>query len=249
MPIVLGAITVFIQACFIIHVYKTGRPYWWALIILSFPVIGCVVYYFSEIFPGTQEARKAEKLARAIGKKIGGDQAFARRVEEVEICGSVDNKIALAQECMERELYDDAARLYRGCMEGLYADDPNLLLGLATAQTEQQKFNEARATLDRLQTKLPDFKPNESGLLRARTLDGCGRLASRAASLPSVAAALRGARSALPPRFVAEKTGVHRSSARRFERDAGTRAQTSCLARRRAGVAKPGEKKFGIMQK
>lgn len=174
MPILLAAITIIVQASFIIHVYKTGRPYWWALIILSFPVIGCLVYYFSEIFPGTQEARKAEKLARVIGKKVGSDKALARRVEEVEICGSIDNKIALAQECMERELYDDAARLYRSCMEGLYADDPNLLLGLATAQAEQQNFNEARATLERLQTKHPGFKPNEADLLRARTLEGCG---------------------------------------------------------------------------
>ena len=71
MPILLAAITIIVQASFIIHVYKTGRPYWWALIILSFPVIGCLVYYFSEIFPGTQEARKAEKLARVIGKKVG----------------------------------------------------------------------------------------------------------------------------------------------------------------------------------
>lgn len=174
MPIVLGAITVFIQACFIIHVYKTSRPYWWALIILSFPVIGCVVYYFSEIFPGTQEARKAEKLARTIGKKMGGDKDFMRRVEEVEICGSVDNKLALAQECMERGLHDDAARLYRNCMQGLYAEDPNLLLGLAGAQVEQQNFNEARSTLDQLKPKHAEFKPNDAALLCARTLEGLG---------------------------------------------------------------------------
>lgn len=178
MPLVLAAITIFIQACFIIHVYKTGRPYWWALIILSFPVIGCVVYYFSEIFPGTQEARKAEKLARAIGKRLDGDKDFRHRVEEVEICGSVDNKLALAQECMVRALYDDAARLYRNCMHGLYADDPNLLLGLASALVEQKNFTEARATLDRLRSKHADFKANEVALLYGRTQEGLGDTAA-----------------------------------------------------------------------
>ena len=174
MPIVLAAITVIIQACFIIHVYKSGRPYWWALIILSFPVIGCIVYYFSEIFPGTQEARKAEKLARTLGKKLAGDREFTHKVEEVEICGSVDNKISLAHECMQRGLYDDAARLYRGCMTGLYAEDPNLLLDLTAAQVEQQNFKEARATLQRLLAKHPDFKPNDASLLHARVLEGTG---------------------------------------------------------------------------
>lgn len=174
MPILLAALTVIIQACFIFHVFKTRRPYWWAFIILSFPVIGCVVYYLIEIFPGTQEARKAEKLARAIGKRVGGDKEFARRVEEVEICGSVDNKLALARECMERGLYDDAARLYRGCMQGLYADDPNLLLGLAGALVEKQDYPEAQQTLHQLAAKHSDFKPNDAKLLHARALEGLG---------------------------------------------------------------------------
>lgn len=174
MPYVLAALTVIIQACFIVHVFRTRRPYWWAFIILSAPVIGCLVYYFIEVFPGTQEARKAEKLAHALGKRLGGDKEFARRVEEVEICGSVDNKLALARECMERGLYDDAARLYRGCMQGLYADDPNLLLGLATALVEKADFPEARNILDALRAKHGAFKPNDVALLHARTLEGMG---------------------------------------------------------------------------
>ena len=68
MPILIAALTVIIQACFIFHVFKTHRPYWWAFIILSFPVIGCIVYYFIEIFPGSQEARKADKFADGIAK-------------------------------------------------------------------------------------------------------------------------------------------------------------------------------------
>jgi len=35
MPIVI--VTLIIQACFIFHVFRTGRPYWWAFIIFSGP--------------------------------------------------------------------------------------------------------------------------------------------------------------------------------------------------------------------
>jgi hypothetical protein len=38
MPLLI--LTVIIQACFIFHVFKTGRPYWWAYVILGFPVAG-----------------------------------------------------------------------------------------------------------------------------------------------------------------------------------------------------------------
>jgi hypothetical protein len=174
MLIAIAILTVILQTGFLVHLFKSGRPYWWGFIILSFPVIGCIVYYFIEIFPDTQEARKAEKIVHTIGKRMGGDKAFMRRVEEVEICGSVDNKLALARECMERGIYDDAARLFHNCMQGLFADDPNLLLGLSTTLVEKQDFSEARVRLDRLQAKHPDFKPNDARLLRARVLEGLG---------------------------------------------------------------------------
>lgn len=174
MPIILAALTVIIQACFIFHVFKTRRPYWWAFIILSFPVIGCVVYYFVEVFPGTQEARKAEKLVNTLSKRVGGDAEFKRRMEEVEVCGSVENKTALARECMERGLFSDAVRLYESCMQGLYASDPNLLLKRAEVQVEMQDYVQAQSSLAQLWEKHADFKPAESALLAARILEGTG---------------------------------------------------------------------------
>lgn len=174
MPILLAAITIIIQACFIFHVFKTGRPYWWALIILSFPVIGCIVYYFIEIFPGTREARSAGKLAKSLGKKLNADADFRKKVEEVEICGSVDNKAALARECTQRGMHNEAVRLYQNCLQGLYADDPKLMYGLAEALVENSEYAAAREAIDALSTKHADFKTNEVQLLRARTLEGLG---------------------------------------------------------------------------
>jgi len=50
MPII-GAIVVLIQFCFAFHVLKTGRPYWWLFVVMAFPVMGCIIYYFVEVFP------------------------------------------------------------------------------------------------------------------------------------------------------------------------------------------------------
>src|SRR5262245_56127295 len=48
MPLLI-ALTAFIQAFFLFHVFRNGKPYWWALLILSTPVIGCIIYYLVEI--------------------------------------------------------------------------------------------------------------------------------------------------------------------------------------------------------
>ena len=60
MPI-LGAVVLLIQICFAYHALKTGRPYWWLFVIMAAPVVGCVLYYFIEVFPSTRDSRKAEK--------------------------------------------------------------------------------------------------------------------------------------------------------------------------------------------
>ncbi len=45
----LATMLLIVQILFIIHALKTGRDWWWVLIILFFPVIGCVVYFALEV--------------------------------------------------------------------------------------------------------------------------------------------------------------------------------------------------------
>jgi hypothetical protein len=54
----------------VIHAVRTGRPYYWALIILSFPVIGCVAYYFLEVFPNSREHRSARRAAAGLARAL-----------------------------------------------------------------------------------------------------------------------------------------------------------------------------------
>jgi hypothetical protein len=84
MPIV-PALTVLNQACFIFHVFKTGRPYWWAFVILAFPVLGCVVYYLVEVFPNSQAHRAVRKTVRRVAQVMAPDAEFLRRVERFRI--------------------------------------------------------------------------------------------------------------------------------------------------------------------
>ena len=64
-----------------------------------------------EVFPGSREHRNARKAARKIAKALQPDADLKRRIEELEICGSADNRIALAQECMDHRMFSEAIRL------------------------------------------------------------------------------------------------------------------------------------------
>ena len=165
---------VLIQFCFAFHVLKTGRPYWWIFIIMGFPVMGCIIYYFIEVFPGSREHRQANKAVRNIARALQPDADLKRRAEELEICGSVDNKIALAAECMTHRMYAEAIKLYESCLGGAWASDGTILFGLARAAVEAGDWGKAGSAIARLKANAPKTRPLEVRLLEARILEGRG---------------------------------------------------------------------------
>jgi hypothetical protein len=170
MPV--AALILLIQFSFIFHAYKTGRPWWWISIILIFPVIGCVAYYFVEVFPNSRQHRSALKTARKIDRAMNPTKEIRKRIDDLERCGSVDNKLSVAEECMNLKMYGEAARLYQGCLTGLHAEDADILFGLAQAEFHQKSYAQAYANIRTLRSKHPNYRASDVRLLLARTLEG-----------------------------------------------------------------------------
>jgi hypothetical protein len=174
MPI-LGAVLLVIQLCFAYHALKTGRQWWWIGIIMGFPVGGCLLYYFIEVFPTTRESRKAEKAVQAIVKSFDPDKSLREHVANLEDCGSVDNRIALARSCTDRGMHREAASLYKSCLTGVHESDPAIRFGLAAALLGAEDWKEAHVVAHALRQSQPKFRTEELRLLDARALEGLGR--------------------------------------------------------------------------
>lgn len=186
MPVLI-ALTAVIQAFFVYHVYRTGRPYWWAFIILSFPVIGCVAYYAVEVFPGSREHRSARRAASQVARAFNPTGELRSRLEALAVCPSVSNKIAAADEFMRCGVFGEAVRLYQDALSGPHADDPNLLMGLARAHVNDGTLAEAQDVLARLREVDARYRPDEARLLMARTHEGLGETEQALAEYEEVA--------------------------------------------------------------
>jgi hypothetical protein len=173
MPVLL-ALTAVIQALFVYHVYRSGRPYWWAMVILSFPLVGCMIYYAFEIFPNSREHRSARRAAAQMARAFNPSGELQARLEALAVCPSVTNRIAAADEFMRCGVFGEAVRLYQEALVGPHADDPSLLLGLARAHVNNGTFHDARTVLEQLRTMDDRYRPDEARLLYARTLEGLG---------------------------------------------------------------------------
>ena len=149
-------------------------------IILAAPVLGCVAYYLVEVFPSTRESAKAERaINRAIGginKAVDPTRSLRERAADVETCGSVDNRIALARECLDHGLADDAVKVLRSCLTGPFVNDPHLRQLLTEAALAAHQHELGLEQIGVLRNAHPSFRPNEVGLLAARLHEGAGRI-------------------------------------------------------------------------
>ena len=170
MPI-LAAIPVVLDLLCVIHVYRTGRPTWWYMIIVGFPVLGAAAYLLFEVLPNAGTARVTRRVIKAIDPSVD----LKERIREVERCGSVANRAALADELINSGQFDDAIQLYRSCLQGQHEGDIDLTFGLAEAYFHKRDAENALVALDQVIAREPWFRAGEAKLMRARVLAGTGR--------------------------------------------------------------------------
>jgi hypothetical protein len=163
-----------IQLSFALHAVKTGRGCMWVTIIMVFPVVGCLAYYFMEVFPRSREEYALRRKVRDIAKALNPDGELKRRAEEVARTASVENRVKLADQCLERGMFEDAIRLYDGCLEGPHANDASILFSCARARLYNGDTRQAEQILIRVAKSHPKYRGDEVLLLLARAQEGLG---------------------------------------------------------------------------
>ena len=169
-------LSIIVQVALIIHVVKTGRnQIWiWVLALLSLP--GAIAYIAVEILPELFRSRTAQRTARGLRKAMDPGRDLRRYESEARVAGNVASRQRYAQELVRHQRYDEAIGQYREALTGLYEHDPNLMLGLAQAQFGKGDAAAARATLDELIQRNPDFRSPAGHLLYARALEAEGNV-------------------------------------------------------------------------
>jgi len=156
-------------AC-LMHIRQTGRPDYWFWIVLMLPGVGGLAYLLYEVLPNAGSSRTVKRMI----KRIQPTAEMRSRLAEVEACGSMANKVSLADECISTGQFDSAINLYMSCKTGIYEHDPTLLYGLAEANFHKGDYPEARRWFEDLVSREAFFKAGEARLLYARTLEALG---------------------------------------------------------------------------
>jgi hypothetical protein len=158
-----------------VHAGRTGRPYYWIMLILFMPGIGMLAYFLVEIVPELSGSRSARAAASGVVKLLDPEKGYREALRQVQIASTTGNKAVLAEQCLRSGRVDEAVDLYRELLTGLHSTDPDLMLGLARAHFEKQDYAEVQAMLERLRAANPGYRSADGHLLYARCLEMQGK--------------------------------------------------------------------------
>jgi len=175
-PILILSFILQIACC--VHVVRTGRPLYWIFILLLFSYLAVLIYFIAEILPDLRNGPGSRKVARKVRNALDPQRDKRRAEQNLQLSDTQANRRELAAESLRHGDYRRAAELYQGALKGLYATDPDLMLGLAKAQYGLGQPRQARETLDALIAANPDFRSKEGHLLYAKAVEGTGDVAA-----------------------------------------------------------------------
>ena len=143
-------VSIIIQLALVVHAIKTGRNTIWIFIIIFAPVVGTLAYVIVELLPELIGSRSGRNAKAKLSQAINPGKGLREAEERYALAGTVKNAMLLAEQFLQHERCADARMMYTRCLTGIYADDPHLLLGLATAHYGLQEYDEALRCLDQL---------------------------------------------------------------------------------------------------
>lgn len=169
-------VTIAVQIIAIGHCVKTHRNLTWIFVLLFVPLMGAAIYFFVEVLPDLTSSRGTRRAMRGLAGTLNPEGELRRLENEVKVTGNIHSRQRYADELVPLGRTKEAVEVYKNCLTGVFADDPKLLLGYAQAQFAAGLPAGARATLDELIAKNPQFKSPDGHLLYARALEAEGNV-------------------------------------------------------------------------
>jgi hypothetical protein len=179
---VLSTLTSFLwiaQLALMVHVFRTGRPYWWFLVLLVAPGIGALVYVLVEILPEMRGSR----LGVGWKPRAWRIRELRRELEETE---TVKLRLALAEELLAAEQTEEACAVAEAALQGVFREDPHTLAAVAHHRLECGRVAEALEAIDKINIKADRMLAQDVALLRGRALLLSGRHEEAQTALRSI---------------------------------------------------------------
>jgi hypothetical protein len=159
-------VEIIIQVFFAIHAARTGR-YWWIFIILVFPFVGSLIYFFVEYLPEKQAFAKAKRPKNAAFQS----KSIRQLKQELEITDSVKNRMNLAKAYFHSGQYSASIDLLEKSLEGVHANDLDVIEGLCHSYFHSGNLDKLFEYLEKFEALNNKELPTNLRLHKAKALE------------------------------------------------------------------------------
>jgi hypothetical protein len=203
----IGLLLVLVDVLCVVHAAKTGRFWPWGAVILAVPGFGALAYFLMEILPEWLGTPQGQLARHRVSKTLDPAKHYRMLSDQLEVTDTIANRVALAEECLELEKFEEALRHYDHVLTLPMGDEAIYALGKARAQFGFGQSDEAIATLDGLRMRWPDYQSAEGHLLYARALEENGRIEDALFEYQAVANYFSGAEARVRYGLLLDKAG------------------------------------------
>ncbi|WP_339659167.1 CDC27 family protein [uncultured Polaribacter sp.] len=130
-------LTIGLQVFCMYHAYKNSSSYYWYFIIFFLPLIGCIIYLFTQVI----NKQDINTITEEITTIINPTKKIKDLEKNLEFSNTFQNKVNLANAYHENKDYTNAILYYEKALEGNFKDDPYTINKLVHCYFETANFD------------------------------------------------------------------------------------------------------------
>ena len=162
-------ITIGLQVICVLHSVRRGTQQKWIWIIIFLPVIGSLVYIFTEMFSG----RDLQQVQSGVGAVFNPGGRVRKLEENLRFSDTFNNRIQLADAYLEAGQFQAAIDLYERSMAGNFAENEYLLSQLIIAYHRTGRHADIPPLAKKI-SKTPQFPRSKAHICYILALEKTG---------------------------------------------------------------------------
>ena len=161
-----------LQAICVIHCLRRGTTQRWIWLIIFLPLVGCLIYIFTEMFTG----RELQNVQQGLGAVLNPGGSIKRLEDNLRFADTFTNRVALADAYLQAGHTDKAIHLYESSLTGAFEENEHVLSKLIQAYFIKERYADVIPVFRKVY-KLPQFIRSRNHMLYAISLEHTGNAA------------------------------------------------------------------------
>lgn len=170
-----------LQGFCIYHAIKNRRPYYWIFIIFFLSLLGCIIYFITQVY----NKRDAEKITSELTHIINPTKKIKDLEKQVEFADTYQNRVNLADAHLENKDYQNAVMHYQEALDGNFQNDFYVIKNMMEAYHQMEDYKSGVSYGNQIKSH-PEFKKSRAQFLYGLALEKEGDIVEAETNLRAI---------------------------------------------------------------